>query len=104
MVKDSPGSRVWPFLGGWVLGVECIPLVPTRVPDLSLLHTFLQITKYDTDLSVRQEEKVRRAARKHLIQQDCRDKNGSLVFKDLRDKEQQVISGLPCDIQAEASL
>lgn len=47
---------------------------------------------------------MRRAARKHRIQQDNLDKNGSLVYRDLRDKEQKVISGLACPIFIEAKL
>lgn len=88
----------------WILQFECVPLLPQSVPDLPLLHLFLQLTKHETDLSVRQEEKTRRAAKKHLIRQDQKDKNGSLVFQALRETEQKVISGLPCPVQSEAKL
>lgn len=88
----------------WILTFECVPILPQGVPDLPLLHLFLQITKYETDLAVRQEEKIHRAAKKHLIQQDTKDKNGSLIFRALRETEQKVISGLPCPITAEAKL
>ena len=54
----------------WIIQFECVPLLPQNVPDPPLLHLFLQLTKHETDLSVRQEEKIRRAAKKHLIQQD----------------------------------
>lgn len=94
-------GRAWEY---WILHFDCVPLLPQGVPDLPMLHLFLPFTKHETDLSVRQEEKIRRAARKHLIQQDTKDKNGSLVFRALRETEQKVISGLPCPTQAEAKL
>ena len=88
----------------WILTFECVPILPQGVPDLPLLHLFLEITKYETDLSVRQEEKVHRAAKKHLIQQGTKDKNGSLIFRALRETEQKVISGLQCPVSSEAKL
>ena len=86
----------------WALSFEHVLAMPSCVPDLSYLDMFVQITKYDANITVRQEEKMRRLSRKHQISLDQKDKNGSLIFQSLRDPEQKLIPGLPCAVISEA--
>lgn len=88
----------------WILGFDCIPFVPVLLPSISMLHVMAHVTKHDTDLAIKQEERNRRHAHKHLIQQDKRDKNVALTFKALRDPEQKIIAGVPCPVQSMARL
>lgn len=90
--------------GHWILGFECIPFLPCEVPDIPLLSVMAQITRYDADLAIRQEERNRRHAYKHLIQQDKKDSNGAMTFKALRDPEHKMITGMPCPTRAGARL
>lgn len=76
--------------------------MPSHVPDLTFLNLLMQLTRYDSDIAVRQEEKMRRLSRKHWISLDNTDKNGALVFQSLRDPEQKIIPGLPCPASTEA--
>ena len=86
----------------WILSFDSVRFLPSSVPDEIYLQLLLQITQYDANLAVRQEEKMRRTSRKHRISMDMADKNGSLIFRSLRDPEQKMISGMPCTLLIEA--
>ena len=83
----------------WVLGFEIIPFVPMSLPSLPLLHNLVQLTKHDAEIAFRQEEKT-----VGMQINNQQEKNGALVFKALRDPEQKVIIGMPCQVQVEARL
>ena len=101
ILKAQGFGRSWSH---WIQSFECIPYVPLTLPDVSLMHLMLQITQYDTNLAVRQEERQRRCAHKHQILIDKTENNGALIFRALRDTDQKVISGMPCPTQCEAKL
>lgn len=76
----------------WILAfVEAISHVPQHCPTIAWLEDACQLTKFDADAYIRQEQNLRRQRRRHSLEFARAHTNNANAYRIIRGKEQRFL-------------
>ena len=91
-IRKAQGYK--PNWSSWALNFECIPMIPSHLPDCDLLNILAQLTEYDCNMHCKEEAKFRSLSFRHRIHLDVKHGSGKMTYTIVKGHNVKTLKGL----------